>query len=1111
MSALELNESLFAKIAGWDVVKEARNAVASGKVLSADWQPPLLRGVYQQGGSAIRAGLVLKDTINIENLCPCRQSRESGMICAHSVAVGLHWLKQNAPVPPPAGAAKNSAASSAAKQASATTSAKRLRRAASGENGEALELFVLFPPNFAPAAAKGKVTLYFEAKTAQGRAPLSTLPLDKPFAVTAEDAPMLEAIETLAESGPPAMLMLTASQLTELLPKLTGHPRVTLGKSQPLTVSTEPWPLPLAATLLENGEIILKCSVATPPSLIRGVAVTWVFVADGAQSSSSARSSPDETRGAGAPRFDAPVLHPIGIPASIAEIFEGPVKIPRSRVPQFLSVDWPRLVANCDVAADFDPEDFELTPATPRFKLHLAGGLAMLSAKLECFYGERRITPGVSTPEDAVWLPDPVVTTRYSTRNLPAEQEAVARFTRHGFSGPDQHGCWNVKDQNSVLTFFAREFPRMEKEWSVTLEERLERSTEQNLERVDLHFAVTPSGEQWFDLRVDYQTSGGERLSAADVQSLLLSGRGKSKSGKFLLIDSEAVEEFQEVLLDAQPRQNLQGYRLANAQAGFVDATLRKQGWTPQAPAAWTQRTAQQRGEAKPELPALGELEKILRPYQKEGVAWLAFLRANGFGGILADEMGLGKTVQVLALIAAGSSRRKEALTSSAGNSQSLLTSAATLVICPTSLVHNWAAEAAKFTPQLRVLALHGPRRAELFAQIPTSDLVVTSYALARRDFEQYRDVEFDTVVLDEAQHIKNRATQNAQAVKAIRSRHRLVLTGTPMENSVLDLWSMFDFLMPGYLGAAKDFRERYEVPIAKLRDAATQDRLARRVRPFLLRRLKRDVAPELPEKIEQVSYCELSEEQRAIYTQLLEAGRREVLDAVGANGLAKSRMLVLTALLRLRQVCCDLRLLGVQERGRPARALESDAAAERTEPAGGPPALQASGKLDLFAELLDEILDGGHRVLVFSQFTTMLGLLRERLEADGVQFCYLDGSTTNRAEVVEKFQRDARIPVFLISLKAGGTGLNLTGADTVIHFDPWWNPAVEAQATDRAHRIGQRKVVTSYKLITRGTVEEKILNLQERKRALIQGTLGGEETLAEALSWDEIQDLLAG
>jgi SNF2 family DNA or RNA helicase len=347
--------------------------------------------------------------------------------------------------------------------------------------------------------------------------------------------------------------------------------------------------------------------------------------------------------------------------------------------------------------------------------------------------------------------------------------------------------------------------------------------------------------------------------------------------------------------------------------------------------------------------------------------------------------------------------------------------------------------------------------------------------------------MEFDTLVLDEAQHIKNRQTQNAQAVKAIRANYRLVLTGTPMENSVLDLWSILDFLMPGYLGSATDFRERYEQPITRDKDEAVQARLGRRLRPFILRRLKTEVAKDLPAKIQQVSFCELTDDQAQIYQQVLAVSRKEVMDAVGAQGVAKSRMIVLNALLRLRQICCDLRLLKL----------------DNTEFND-----ESSGKLAMFGELLEEAIDGGHRVLVFSQFTTMLALLKDRLTAENIEFCYLDGATTHRGAVVEKFQGNPKIPVFLISLKAGGVGLTLTGADTVVHFDPWWNPAVEDQATDRAHRIGQTRVVTSYKLITRGTVEEKILALQHKKRAIIKATLGGEETLADNLTWEEIQGL---
>lgn len=586
-------------------------------------------------------------------------------------------------------------------------------------------------------------------------------------------------------------------------------------------------------------------------------------------------------------------------------------------------------------------------------------------------------------------------------------------------------------------------------------------------------FAVTSSGVEWFDFTVNYRTRSGETLPASEMQRLLLSGQshGRLRNGKIAVFEGEALEEFQETLRDCGPRQDGQAYRISARQAGFLETTLREQGWRLQAPESWRDKVRHRSGEALPACPALGTLEEVLRPYQKQGVAWFQFLRSNQFGGILADEMGLGKTLQTLAFLRA--LRHSGEITTPC------------LVICPTSLVFNWVLEAEKFAPDLKVVALQGADRHRWFAAVPGAHLVVTSYALIRRDTERYQGLEFDTVVLDEAQHIKNRQTQNAQAVKSIRARHRLVLTGTPLENSVFDLWSIFDFLMPGYLGTAPDFRDRYELPISKARDAATSARLGRRLRPFILRRLKQEVARDLPPKLEQVSFCELSETQQQVYQQVLETGRREML-AAGPSGNSQGRMVVLTTLLRLRQICCDARLL----------KLESLTKAER------------SGKVELFGELLQEVLDGGHRVLVFSQFTEMLGLLREQLQEESIDYCYLDGSTTDRAGVVERFQK-GEAPVFLISLKAGGVGLNLTAADTVIHFDPWWNPAVEDQATDRAHRIGQARVVTSYKLIARGTVEEKILTLQQRKRELTAQTLGSEESFTQALSWEEIQELL--
>jgi superfamily II DNA or RNA helicase len=1072
--SVELTESLLAQAGGWDVMKRARAYLAQGQVVSSYWAPPLLRGVVQTDGMTFRGSMVIKNSIDIENLCNCREAREWGKICAHGVAVGLHWLKAHAAEGSAANASTASTGSIAkpvpgrpAQQPPVKKVSALVRDAA----GEGAELFIILPPNFDQALVRGKIMLVLEAKWGGGRCPLNALPKGRPFAFSPQDDAIIERLETLARGETPALLQMDASDFAALVPLLAGQENITLGKSSAVTVTKTPLKLPLRAVLEADGEIVL--SLQDKLAALARVG-DWVW------------------RGQ--------TLQPLGLPAELKEIFNGPVRVSRAQVPQFLGQQWPQLAAAGGLEANFKPEDFSLEPAAPQFLLALKGGLTQLSALLQCAYGARIMTVGVTAADENIWLPDPAVPTRYSTRDFNAERAALGRLQRSGFSSPDTAGKLQLSGQNSVLNFLAREFPKLQREWSVTLDEQLENRTLKNIERVEPKFQITSSGVQWFDLGVVFATSGGETFSAADIQRLILSGQNHTrlKNGKMAVIDSGAVEELQEVLLDCAPQQNAQGYRINNTQAGFLEATLRQHSsWKVEAPTAWRDRAAQQRGDVTLECPPLGDLETILRPYQKQGVAWLHFLRANGFGGILADEMGLGKTLQTLAFlrtlpIAGRTSAWLCRLPiETAAEAEPDLRSGSRLphlIICPTSLVFNWVAEAKKFTPDLKVLALHGPERHGRFDEIAASDIVVTSYALIRRDAEKYRGLEFDTVALDEAQHIKNRQTQNAQAVKAVRARHRIVLTGTPLENSVLDLWSIFDFLMPGYLGSAKDFRERYELPIAKEKNAEAQSRLARRLRPFMLRRLKREVAADLPAKIEQVSYCELTPDQRGVYQQVIEASRKEVLEAVGAQGVAKSRMVVLTALLRLRQVCCDLRLLKL----------------DNVKPAN------ASGKLDLFGELLEEVIDGGHRVLVFSQFTSMLTLLRERLAAEEIDHCYLDGSTHNRAAVVERFQTNAAIPVFLISLKAGGVGLNLTGADTVIHFDPWWNPAVEDQATDRAHRIGQSKVVTSYKLITRDTVEEKILVLQNRKREIIQATIGDEAAFAESLSWNEIQELLA-
>jgi SNF2 family DNA or RNA helicase len=595
------------------------------------------------------------------------------------------------------------------------------------------------------------------------------------------------------------------------------------------------------------------------------------------------------------------------------------------------------------------------------------------------------------------------------------------------------------------------------------------------IERIEPRLQIQSSGENWFELDVAMASGSGERYSGAEIRKLIQSGRShvKRRDGTVAVFDPALLDEFEEVLRDCAPEQRQPGrYRISNKQAGFVQAFAEANGAALEAPPHWREWAGASRRAAGLKAISLGALEEVLRPYQKQGVYWMHFLAENGLGGILADEMGLGKTVQALALLGTIKGRK--------------------LVVAPSSLLTNWQREAERFLPGARVLVLSGAQRHEKFArEWAAADLVITSYPLLRLDAERLCAEKFAAVILDEAQHIKNPDSQAAQAAYRLRAERRFVLTGTPVENAVRDVWSLLHFLMPGYLGTRADFKERYEQPVSQEPGGSEHRRMIQRLAPFVLRRTKKAVAPELPDKIEQVVWCELSGAQREAYTKLVDLSRREVSKAEGLKNQGQARMLMLTALLRLRQACNDLRLLGEGFAG----GLEADA-------------VKDSGKLEALEELLREALDGEHRVLLFSQFSSMLDLLQAWLEERGIAFCRLDGSTRDRSAQVDRFQTGT-VPVFLISLKAGGVGLNLTAADTVVHFDPWWNPAVEAQATDRAHRIGQKSMVTSYKFITRGTVEEKILQLQQRKRSLLEALVESEQPLMDGLTMDDIAGLL--
>ncbi|MFA5171998.1 MAG: DEAD/DEAH box helicase [Sulfuriferula sp.] len=464
-------------------------------------------------------------------------------------------------------------------------------------------------------------------------------------------------------------------------------------------------------------------------------------------------------------------------------------------------------------------------------------------------------------------------------------------------------------------------------------------------------------------------------------------------------------------------------------------------------------------------------LNATLRGYQQEGLNWLQFLREYNLGGILADDMGLGKTLQTLAHVLV--------------EKQSGRADRPCLVIAPTSLMFNWQAEAAKFTPELKVLLLHGQERKQHFESVGQYDIVLTTYPLLARDKEFLTAQPFHLLILDEAHAIKNPKALSTQIVHQIQARHRLALTGTPMENHLGELWSLFHFLLPGLLGSADTFKRQFRNPIEKHEDKQRSIALAQRVKPFMLRRTKQQVVTELPPKTDIIRSCELIGAQRDLYESVRAVMQDKIRREIDSKGFKKSQIVILDALLKLRQVCCDPRLLKLPTAHR----------------------VQQSAKLEMLTSLLPDMIEEGRRVLLFSQFTSMLDLIEPELNSLKIPFVRLTGDTQDRATPVQQFQ-NGDVPLFLISLKAGGVGLNLTTADTVIHYDPWWNPAVEDQATGRAHRIGQLNPVFAYKLTTIGTVEEKIIKMQERKRALAQGILGDEGVGVSAFSPDELISL---
>lgn len=710
----------------------------------------------------------------------------------------------------------------------------------------------------------------------------------------------------------------------------------------------------------------------------------------------------------------------------------------------FVSHIYPRLKDKKGVILDgFDDVIIDKNPVFEVFIDNFGDGI---SAVPVVHYGTIALKPGQ----------DIKVNDKILIRNTRLEKEVVEFF-----AGFEQAGDRYITNDNGVIfEFLTEKLPKLETYGQVYYNKKIKVSNQipikakvgymSDINLLEVGFESTLGSDEIIGIlesisarmpffrrkNGDFFQLDYEKLSLGDLVSSLGFSETEIKSGRKLLSQNNAF------------------YLSGLSQTGLIESDAEFDRFID--------------GIKKTEIKIPEHIDKVLRGYQREGVRWLAQLSTYGFGGILADDMGLGKTLQVIAFVMSKKPGKPS------------------LVVAPSSLTYNWQNEIQKFAPEAKSVIIEGTKaeRSALLDEIDTCDFVITSYPLMRRDMELYRKKEFSYFFIDEAQYIKNPATINAKSVKKINAGGYFAITGTPVENSLGELWSIFDFLMKGYLYSQREFSKRFQNGIMKEEDKSKIEELRRKIQPFILRRMKKDVLKELPDKIENTIYTGLEPEQKNMYEAFLRYARNEVMYMTDKS--RENRMKILSLLMRLRQICCHPRLFD--------SAFEGD-----------------SGKLQLFEETVTSAVEAGHRILVFSQFTSMLSIIKERLDSLGIRYFYLDGSTRSdeRTELAAKFNRGER-EVFLVSLKAGGTGLNLVGADMVIHYDPWWNPAVMDQASDRAHRIGQKKVVQVIKLAAKGTIEEQIIKLQKKKKELADDVIKENSSLLSNLTKEEILEIFS-
>ena len=765
-------------------------------------------------------------------------------------------------------------------------------------------------------------------------------------------------------------------------------------------------------------------------------------------------------------------LAPVKNPQALSLLETLPLHIPASQEQEFREQFLPQLVERVPVRGDVI--QWEDVHGIPVPRLYLFDRDETLCAELRFGYEDYEVQPQLQPPDVSMLdLPGSWAMVRVH-RSVTREQhfvqlltEPVYRLKRAGKEHP--FGTYELRARSHPFDFLLYSIPLLTQAgFEVFGEEKL-KAGRVNRYKPTISLNIT-SGLDWFDLDAVVKY-GDQSVALKDIRKALRKDERyvRLADGSIGQIPDEWMERYKRLFDLAEETAN--GLRVADYHLPLVDTLLEDAGQV-QTPEEFARRRERLRNfENIQEQPIPAGFQGELRPYQKAGLDWLWFLREYGFGGCLADDMGLGKTIQVLALLE---------LLRQRGQAKS-----ASLLVAPKSLLANWQREAARFTPDLRFMLYVGNAREKDTSLFDQTDVVLTTYGVMLRDIELLRGYRFEYAILDESQAIKNPMAQSAKAARLLNAEHRLVMTGTPVENNTFELWSQFAFLNPGLLGGVEYFKREFAAPIESRQDEEAARLLRQLVYPFILRRTKDQVAPELPPRTERVLYTDLDTAQRKLYAQTRDRYRGILLGMIEQEGLDNTRMKILEGLLRLRQIAIHPALVEPTYHGE-------------------------APKFELLFETLETLQAEKHKALIFSQFIETLRFVRQALDAQKVPYAYLDGQTQDRQAQVDRFQEDPNVPFFLISLKAGGVGLNLTAADYVIHLDPWWNPAVEMQASDRAHRIGQDKPVFIYKLIARDTVEEKILQLQERKRNLVDQLITTESSFFKSLTKEDVKQLFS-